>query len=140
MSERKYRQRGYMEEERPARPQAKPPSGAPRGVESRSGPRTFNMPGFREVVRCAQCGGIITAAIGLESTCSRCRADLHTCAQCVAFDSSARFECSRPVPARISPKNVRNTCDLFEPRTTVERETGSTGPTTARQAFDDLFK
>jgi hypothetical protein len=46
------------------------------------------------------------------------------------------------VPARISPKDARNECALFEPRTTVERETGSTasGPSSARQAFDDLFK
>jgi hypothetical protein len=58
----------------------------------------------------------------------------------VAFDTSAPFECSRPVPARITPKDARNTCDLFEPRTTVERETKSTAPTSARKAFDDLFK
>ena len=31
-------------------------------------------------------------------------------------------------------------CTLFEPRTTVERETKSVAPTSARKAFDDLFK
>jgi hypothetical protein len=41
---------------------------------------------------------------------------------------------------RVSPKDVRNTCALFEPRTTVERETKSAAPTSARSAFDDLFK
>jgi len=44
--------------------------------------------------------------------------------------------------ARVSPKDVRNACALFEPQRRFERETGSTasGPPSARQAFDDLFK
>jgi hypothetical protein len=58
----------------------------------------------------------------------------------VNFDTGAAFECQKPVPARVSPKDARNTCELFEPRTTVERETKSTAPTSARKAFDDLFK
>jgi hypothetical protein len=41
---------------------------------------------------------------------------------------------------RISPKDVKNTCAEYEPKTTVERETKSTAPTSARKAFDDLFK
>jgi len=42
--------------------------------------------------------------------------------------------------ARISPKNKRNTCTLFSPRTTVERETTAPRTDDARKAFDDLFK
>ena len=62
------------------------------------------------------------------------------------FDSGAPFECQKPIPARVSPKDARNECDQFEPRTTVERETKSSGAgssgsaPSARQAFDDLFK
>ncbi len=41
---------------------------------------------------------------------------------------------------RVSPKDERNQCPLFAARTTIERETGTTGPPSARQAFDDLFK
>ena len=43
---------------------------------------------------------------------------------------------------RVSPKDVRNTCTFYEPRTTVERETksSSSGTPSARKAFDDLFK
>jgi hypothetical protein len=38
-------------------------------------------------------------------------------------------------------KNGRNTCELFEARTVVERETSSSGaPSDARQAFAKLFK
>jgi hypothetical protein len=44
------------------------------------------------------------------------------------------------VPIRISPKDMKNVCAFYEPRTTVERETKTTAPTSARSAFDDLFK
>jgi hypothetical protein len=102
------------------------------------------MPGFREVVRCTRCGQELTvaAAWSPEATCTRCGADLHSCAQCSYFDTSALFECPKPIAARISPKDTRNTCALFEPRTTVERETKTTAsaPGGARKAFDDLFK
>jgi hypothetical protein len=42
--------------------------------------------------------------------------------------------------ARVTPKDTRNGCAFYAPRTTVERQTGTQGPTSARQAFDDLFK
>ena len=44
------------------------------------------------------------------------------------------------VPERVSPKNARNGCTLFAPRTTVERETTTPRTNDARKAFDDLFK
>ena len=55
-------------------------------------------------------------------------------------DTGALFECQQTIPARVSPKDVRNACTFYEPRTTVERETKSQAPTSARKAFDDLFK
>jgi hypothetical protein len=144
MSDRKYRQRGYQDEPREPRRESKPAPKkeyAPRGQPPER-PKTFNMPGFREVVRCARCGNELTvaAAWSPEGRCNRCGADLHSCAQCSHFDTSAPFECQQPIPARISPKDSRNSCTLFEVRTTVERETKSAGPTSARKAFDDLFK
>lgn len=144
MSDRKYRQRGYQDE--PREPRREAPQGpkkeyAPRG-QPPDRPKTFNMPGFREVMRCVRCGHELMAASSWspEATCTRCGSDLHACAQCTFFDTSAAFECQQPVPARVSPKDVRNTCTFFEPRTTVERETKSAAPTSARKAFDDLFK
>lgn len=146
MSDRKYRQRGYQDEPREPRREGKPAEKkeyAPRG-QPPTAPKTFNMPGFREAVRCARCGFELTvaAAWSAEGACARCGADLHSCAQCAHFDTGSAFECQKPVPARVSPKDARNTCPLFEPRTTVERETKSAGPggTSARKAFDDLFK
>jgi hypothetical protein len=144
MSDRKYRQRGYQDEPRePRREQTPAPKKeyAPRGQPPER-PKTFSMPGFREVVRCARCGNELTvaAAWSPDAACSRCGADLHACAQCAHFDTSAAFECQKPIPARVSPKDARNACTLFEPRTTVERETKSAAPSSARKAFDDLFK
>ena len=97
------------------------------------------MPGYREVVRCAQCGNVGSPEIGSDARCPRCGTDLHACAQCASFDPGSRFECMQAVPARVSPKNVRNACALFAPRTTVERETTTPRTDDARKAFDDLF-
>src|SRR5690348_13924360 len=111
MSDRKYRQRGYQDEPRESR-ERKPEQKkeyAPRGQPPIQ-PKTFNMPGFREVVKCARCGHELTVATAWSAagTCARCGADLHTCAQCAHFDTSAAFECQKPVAARVSPKDARN--------------------------------
>lgn len=147
MSDRKYRQRGYQDEPREPRERKleQKKEYAPRGQPPIQ-PKTFNMPGFREVMKCARCGHELTAAIAWSAagTCARCGAELHTCAQCAHFDTSAPFECQQPIAVRVSPKDARNSCAQFEPRTTVERETKSasspSSPSNAKKAFDDLFK
>jgi predicted RNA-binding Zn-ribbon protein involved in translation (DUF1610 family) len=117
MSERKYRQRGYQDEgsPRPAAPPARPPQepGAPAGARrfSQDGPKNLNMPGFRDVVRCAQCGYVLSSEIGSNTKCPRCGIDLRTCAQCVSFDPASRFECTAAVTARVSPTDNRRTGD-----------------------------
>ena len=121
MSDRKYRQRGYRDEPREPRSEQRPAAKkeyAPRG-QPPTAPKTFNMPGFREVVRCRGCGNELTiaAAWAPDGRCARCAADLHACAQCLHFDTGAPFECQQQIPARISPKDTRNTCMVFEPRT-----------------------
>ena len=144
MSERKYRQRGYQDEPRerqgpkPAQgPREKSP-GAPRG--DRDGPKTPNLMASHEVFRCSRCGNRLALPVEPDSRCARCGVDLHSCIQCASFDTSARFECTQPIAARVSPKDAKNACLSFTARTTVERQTGTPGPTSARQAFDDLFK
>ena len=135
MSDRKYRQRGYQDNDREpqrTRPQSKP--------VDREGPRSPRMMAFGETVKCASCGAKAPPSITLETSCPKCRGDLHTCRQCTYFDPGARFECSKPITARIVNKNARNTCELFAPRTVVERETSSGAPKDARQAFANLFK
>lgn len=75
--------------------------------------------------------------------CPRCAVGVHSCINCVSFDTGARWECSQTLTARVAPKDEANLCALFEARTTVERQTSTGSPgggPSARQAFDDLFK
>ena len=88
-------------------------------------------------------------------TCPKCQQELRSCVQCTHFDPSARFECVSAITARVSPKDTANECTLFAARTSWERETTAAGPpsssgsasgqgsapsSSARKAFDDLFK
>ncbi len=151
---RKYRQRGYQDDstvvrfDGDSRREEKRERGPRQGYGPRE-PRKVNMPGFRDVVKCARCGQAIDVPIALDTKCQGCSSDLHSCAQCTWFDTGSRFECTQPVPERVSPKDGRNSCAHYAVRVTVERETRSTPPTVrnetngdsgARQAFDDLFK
>ena len=138
MSDRKYRQRGYMDNDREPQ-QSKPQQQKPRDRD-REGPRSPRMMAFGEVVKCASCGAKAPSNITFESSCANCRAELHSCRQCNYFDPSARFECSKPITTKIVNKNARNVCELFAPRTVVERQTTSGAPTDARAAFAKLFK
>jgi hypothetical protein len=147
MSDRKYRQRGYMENDRePQRPKPQtgprsgPQTGPRKGPHEHEGPRSPKMMAFGEAVKCAACGAKAPPSITVASSCEKCHADLHTCRQCTYFDPGARFECRKPIAARIVDKNARNTCELFAPRTVVERETSTGPPKDARQAFANLFK
>jgi|SRR6185436_62410 hypothetical protein len=140
MSDRKYRHRGYMDNDREpqsrepqrSRPQSKP--------AEREGPRSPQMMAFGETVKCSSCGAKVAGTISGESSCTNCRADLHTCRQCNYFDPGARFECSKPITVKIVNKNARNTCELFTARSVVEKQTSSGAPTDARSAFAKLFK
>ncbi len=107
MSDRKYRQRGYQDEPREPRRDQKPAEKkeyAPRGQPPLA-PKTFNMPGFREIVRCARCGNELTVATAWsqDATCARCGSDLHACAQCANFDTGALIRVPADHPrARLS--------------------------------------
>lgn len=143
MSDRKYRQHGYQDgSARPQGPRPRKPV-EPHDPRIPRDPRVPNMPGFREAFRCGRCGQPAPSPLELDGTCSRCGLARHACINCGSFDSSARFECREAIAARISPKDTGNDCSLFNPRVTVERDTGSTPASpgsSARKAFDDLFK
>ena len=149
MSDRKYRQRGYQDEprERQApRPKAPPAERAPgRQLQDAAGPKTPNLMASHEVFRCARCGNRLGLPVERDARCSRCGVAVHSCINCVSFDTSARWECTQnALTARIAPKDEQNTCTFFDARTTIERQTSTGaapgGRTSARQAFDDLFK
>jgi hypothetical protein len=153
--DRKYRQRGYQDDPRERGPKGPKPPRPPqerapgRVLQDERGPKTPNLMAAHEVCRCARCGNLLSLPIGTLDRCSKCGVDLHSCIQCVSFDTSARWECTEnaKLTARVAPKDGRNSCALFSPRTTIERQTstpaspsGDATPTSARKAFDDLFK
>jgi hypothetical protein len=102
--------------------------------------------------RCYNCATALAADTDYRGNCPKCGVALHCCKQCAHFDSSTRFQCRKPIPARISSKDQANECTWFEPRVTVARDAtagapqgASPGqalrsPDEARAAFDSLFK
>jgi hypothetical protein len=126
--DRKYKQRGYqdspreyssnggMRDERP-----RPPQG-PRPPIDVTGPRLPRLVQATTAVRCYNCSTTLPAEADWVETCPKCHVALHCCKQCAHFEPSTRFQCLKPVPARISPKDAANTCELFKPRMTVVRD------------------
>jgi hypothetical protein len=163
--DRKYGHRGYRDAERQEKqgkqgkkdkPDRKPPQGGPRGATDHLGPRTPRMVGTVTRARCSNCGAVLVAGFDASGKCPKCNFELHCCKQCRFFDTGAQFECTQPVQFRITPKDTRNDCKLYEFRTTVEKDTAPTSymqpsqipiatpgparPMDARQAFENLFK
>jgi hypothetical protein len=158
--DRKYRQRGYQDDDRDRRPSGPRPEGggrpererepgAPAGARriSSEGARNPRMMSLRQVARCSRCGTMVDSQILSRSKCPKCQVDLRSCIQCVNFDPGASFECAVKLNARVSPKDVANECPHFSGRTTMERETTAAvsqnnpkEPSGAKKAFDDLFK
>jgi len=154
--ERKYRQRGY--EDRDDREKKRDRERGPRPSEPRPkqdllGPRTPRMVGTVMRARCTNCGAVLAPGFDPNGQCPRCAAEMHCCKQCVHFDTGRQFECTQPIPERISKKDAKNLCTFFEFRMTVEKDTSPTNysakmpaapaaerPNDARKAFEDLFK
>jgi hypothetical protein len=145
MTDRKYRQRGYMERdgerqqqgggERSQRPREKPEGPRGRGLGSPTA----------SAWRCKVCGARqeIVGTVSVDATCSGCGGDLHTCSNCAHFDTSRPNECRKPVTVRVANKTRRNSCDLFAPATAQEfaSDRSAASPTNdPRAAFDALFK
>jgi hypothetical protein len=155
--DRKYGQHGYQDNsdrdrEREREKPREKPKGPPRGAKAKDSPRQIKMPGFQEVLRCSLCGTIVPPPVQItaESQCPKCKADLRTCKNCRHFDTGAQFECTQPIRERVTKKDMRNACEFFMARTSIERETRDSGggpsnapitkPSDARSAFDNLFK
>jgi hypothetical protein len=160
--ERKYRQRGYMDTGRdysgnggPRRDERPRPQG-PKPPIDVTGPRLPRMVQSVTAARCYNCSTALPLDIDWSKNCPKCGVALHCCKQCSHFEPSTRFQCLKPVPVRISPKDAANECELFKPRVTVARDSapmngnghGVVAPTVpvpknatdARAIFDSLFK
>ena len=141
MSDRKYRQPGYQDHGEKVQKRNEPIAPRPK-YDISMGPRPLNMPGKREVSRCAQCGVVLATVAEPVGRCPKCGFELHSCKQCTYFDPASRFECRQPVTERVARKDTRNSCTLYAIRVSVERETSTAASRVddARKAFENLFK
>ena len=156
--DRKYKQKGYRDRDSEDRKRERAERGE-RPAEHKPkqqdmlGPRTPRMVGTVTRARCSSCGAVLSPQFDPNSECPRCHFALHSCKQCVHFDTGRQFECTQPIPERIAKKDAKNTCRFFEFRMTVEKDTSpvtyatsvpasttSARPNDARKAFEDLFK
>jgi len=157
-SDRKYRQPGYMDSDRDTSPfhGERPKPQGPRPPIEVTGPRLPRLVQHVAAARCFNCSTALPPDVDYAGNCPKCNAELHCCKQCSHFEPSTRFQCLKPIPARIPVKDKNNACSLFAPRVTVARE-GTSGNNSApppvsagppaprnsedaRNAFDKLFK
>jgi len=160
--DRKYKQKGYDDRDRDGRDsrekrreRSERPPEPPRPKHDMLGPRTPRMVGTVTRARCSNCGAVLMPGFDPSGECPRCHAALHSCKQCVHFDTGKQFECTEPIPQRITKKDAKNDCAFFAFRTTIEKDTSPvtyaaaapvaavtspSRPNDARKAFEDLFK
>ena len=148
MGDRKYRHRGYQDDDRDRDRdrdrQQRPPQSDERGQPRLEGaPRGRGVGLPTEVVfKCALCGHTMKdVSVAPDSACTGCGKPLHTCTNCSFFDTSARFECRKTILKRIESKTKANRCELFHPKAVRDlRSAQPEAPRDARAAFHALFK
>src|SRR3984957_3330967 len=160
--DRKYKQRGYSDPESEDKKRERSersngdsrPKGSTRPKLEKIGPRTPGMVGKGMRGGGSSCGAVRMPGFDPTGQCPRCHAEMHSCKQCVHFDTGKQFECTQPIPERIAKKDAKNDCTFFELRMTVEKDISPVNyaaatppaapaagrPNDARKAFEDLFK
>lgn len=162
-NDRKYKQRGYMEDDRDAagRPREdRPRTVGPKPPIDITGPRLPRLVQAVTASRCFNCSTTLSGDVSWNGNCPKCNAPLHCCKQCSHFEPGTRFQCLKPIQVRVAVKDQANQCELFKPRLTVARDASASGPgaaaapstngqakmpeprssNDARAAFDSLFK
>jgi hypothetical protein len=162
-SDRKYRQPGYFDSNsnssngNGSNGASRPKPSGPRPPLDVTGPRLPRLVQAVTASRCYNCSTTLPPGTVFDGPCPKCGTQLHCCKQCSHFEPSTRFQCGKPIPARIAVKDQQNDCALFSPRVTVAREASNSqmpggrmpqgmntppprNASDARDAFDRLFK
>lgn len=146
---RKYKQRGYQEDDRDERaPRRTPPrERQPEERYHRKGLRHALDRDANAVLRCYACGRNVqdVASIAEASSCPHCSAALHCCRNCRQFDSGARWQCRAEIAEPVADKTKANACTEYAPALVLDAtgkrtRTASGRAGDPRSAFEDLFK
>jgi hypothetical protein len=156
MSDRKYRHRGYQDDDRdrdrePKQRPERPKTDGVRRYDDAPRGRGLGAP-TKVAFRCARCGrDLVNLVVENDTTCPGCQSPLHSCSNCNFFDTGAPFECRKELEARVESKTKANECPHFQPKSVRDlgltaKENGrtdgpgGTNPNDPRAAFDALLK
>jgi len=143
MSDRKYRHRGYQDDDRDREPQKsqRPKTDGVKRYDSGPRGRGLGAP-THAAFKCAHCGHELPdPRIKQDTTCSSCGSPLHSCTNCSFFNTGARFECQKPIAKRVESKSKGNDCRFFQSKTVRDLKVETPGSSNdPRAAFDALFK
>jgi hypothetical protein len=141
MSDRKYRHRGYQDDDRDREPRPKKPQRTPGQYDGAPRGRGLGAPTV-VAFKCAVCGHTLKqVSVEYKTPCPDCGKPLRTCTNCTFFDTSRRFECKKPIEARIESKTKANRCEFYQPKAVRDLKAARPEtPNDARAAFDALFK
>jgi hypothetical protein len=93
---------------------------------------------------CHSCGKEIDLGLGgtagRRDDCPHCRAPLHACRNCAAFDEAARHGCREPAAEPPHDKDAANYCDFFVFRKGEMTPREEDPRAKALAALDALFK
>ena len=131
--ERKYGQHGYQDAdrervEREREKSREKPKGGPRGSKAREAPRGHEDAGFSgssalfALRHDRPSAGRHSSRKPMSEMQSR---SSHSCKNCRHFDTSAQFECTQPIPERITKKDLRTIASFSwrEPPSNAKRGT-----------------
>ncbi len=95
---------------------------------------------------CARCGRELERDLEVFRTtfCPECRADLHTCTNCIFYQPGAHWDCRETIQEQVVDKERGNFCDFFRFKETAPgKKSGGPGPgpggAKAKGDFNKLF-
>jgi hypothetical protein len=96
------------------------------------------------MVACHACGAELDLGVGniagRGDSCPSCRAALHACRNCRAYDDAASHGCREPQAEPPNDKEAANFCDLFVYRQGPARQREEDPKAKALAALEALFK
>jgi hypothetical protein len=91
---------------------------------------------------CWKCGAALTdqpLPLSRLAVCSKCRAYLHVCRQCVSFDPHLTRRCREQYAEEVTDKERTNFCAYFKARSGAYRPGGEARTQAARAKLGNLF-